>query len=340
MRTVAIINDTSSERHHGCSAVMAAIEQGCRSAGLEIVLRHPVGTDWRHATTKAKICEADLVIVNGEGSIHHDNHRAEALCAIAPFCKAQGIPAVLINAGLHSLSRTLRDLSLFSLVYVRDNESARLLQSAGIRSEWTGDLSFTFDLSEQVPTAPSTTWAFTDSVLRPVSVHLQQDARLFGADFLPMRLSSYAPDYQSYIRLMAACGFVVTGRFHGACLCLNAEIPFAGITSNTNKLESLALDVWHTKRRVFQCTEIHSLRSRLSSLFERATTRPTDGRRRKKELDAALKPLLTFDTDELAAIRRYKERARNSISRMWADIREIERGKSSGTARTSPTFKD
>lgn len=87
MITVALLNDTSVSPHFGCKATVQAFHAACAAHDMEIVVRVPLGSDWR----SYPLGDVDLVIVNGEGSIHHGRH--QYLLEVA-----QRYPSVLVNA--------------------------------------------------------------------------------------------------------------------------------------------------------------------------------------------------------------------------------------------------
>ena len=62
----ALVNDTSGEKHVGCNAVIAAIKGVAAMHGIEIDQTY----------TRGDSCPADfhtdLIIINGEGSLHHN----------------------------------------------------------------------------------------------------------------------------------------------------------------------------------------------------------------------------------------------------------------------------
>lgn len=141
---VVIANDTSHEMHHGCSKVMGAIYRNIYKRDGTVIDSFSVGLDWRKSEEfKKKLLIADVVIVNGEGTIHHNSPKALWLLELALFCNFYNKKCYLINALVQEISdEYLYLFKLFSGVYVRDSYSQRFLEEKKIESKLTADLTF------------------------------------------------------------------------------------------------------------------------------------------------------------------------------------------------------
>lgn len=96
----------------------------------------------------AAIEAADAVIVNGEGSIHHNGPIAADLACLAPYSRSLGKPCYLINSLVQANGPAIMaDLSAFSSIWTRDRRSADELRKHGIASEVCCDLSFFHDFA-------------------------------------------------------------------------------------------------------------------------------------------------------------------------------------------------
>ncbi|OCH11938.1 hypothetical protein A6E05_10215 [Aliivibrio sp. 1S165] len=139
---VFIINDTSGELHHGCSRVMNNLCKLIKTNKGQVIASSPVGLDWRKSeATKAKMLEADLVIVNGEGTIHHDS--GEHLLDVGLFCKPYGVKTALVNALFQDMTiATKEQLKAFDHISVRDSFSKKQIESYGLEVELLPDLTF------------------------------------------------------------------------------------------------------------------------------------------------------------------------------------------------------
>ena len=122
----AIFNDTSESFHFGCSVVMRELHRRLVQQGIQPVWRHRVGEDWR-CDRSAADSGAELVIVNGEGSIHRTakRQRAIALSEIGPFARDHlRVPAFLINSTIFEIdAHAAENLKKFTRIWVRDSAS-------------------------------------------------------------------------------------------------------------------------------------------------------------------------------------------------------------------------
>ena len=83
-----ILNDTSFDFHHGCSKVMENIVTLLNNRGIHVIGTNPVGVDWQiNSSFLNNLAVADIVIVNGEGTIHHSQSRAKELVKISKYAK-------------------------------------------------------------------------------------------------------------------------------------------------------------------------------------------------------------------------------------------------------------
>lgn len=143
--TVVVLNDTRFEYHHGCSRVMNAIDYYLKEKTQEITY-FPVGKNWqKNESIKQKIITADLVIVNGEGTIHHNSVLGLSLVKVARFAASYGVKSFLINSTYQENAETYKKyLSYFDKIFVRESYSQKELSELGIESAIVPDLTFSF----------------------------------------------------------------------------------------------------------------------------------------------------------------------------------------------------
>lgn len=280
----ALFNDTSVTDHFGCTAVMQVLIEAMTSRGASVDYRWPVALDWQPEWQALAEHKVDAIIVNGEGSIHHskDRPRARQLCALGPFARnVLGVPAHLLNASVEALeAREIENLRSFSTISVRERRSQAYLAGHGIAAEVVGDLS----LSIRAP-VPSERHGIlvTDSVLRDVSVALNNSARVAGARFERMRprrkliqrikrkLSvptkviktplepARQRALQDFLTRVARAEAVLTGRFHSVCLCLVTGTPVLAVPSNTHKITGLLEDAFGHNERIVSAEALPDL---------------------------------------------------------------------------------
>lgn len=267
---VAVFNDTRSDGHFGCTLVMRQISRLLAEQDIEVAWFWPVGRNWHG---EVDLTGLDGIVVNGEGTLHRtaERDRARWLCELAPFAAEAGIPAFLINAGIHELDpESARGLAAYSGIYVRDRYSQDALKHHGIPSDVVPDLS----MSAEFPAFPGQRRGVlvTDSVLPEVTDRLRFTARLRRWRWRSLRfqkkgklrLASCLSDLPWFLAnrrdpetlpdrfaaFTASHSFVVTGRYHMVAYCLLTGTPFVAVESNTPKICSLLSDVFREHSRL------------------------------------------------------------------------------------------
>ena len=209
---VAIANDTAileskdGNTHFGCRMVMAAYHQLLAFRDIEVV---------------GNPDKADLVLVNGEGSIHDDE-------SIDLLELAERWPCVLMNCVFQDISPAYSHLlQNFKHITVRESMSANYMETHGYKPEIVPDLIFSYTL-------PSFTAKKRDD--------------LFISD--ACRSSSYEVGYRSflvrdprYVEKMSTYRHACCGRFHSICIAAMLNMLFSAYSSNTWKNKSLMADM-------------------------------------------------------------------------------------------------
>jgi hypothetical protein len=185
---VLLLNDTDEgATHFGCMRVMRTIRAELAQRGLPDLPSIKVGTDWRQDRhLVAQIDAAKLVIINGEGTLHHGKRRGRWLLEAGARVKARGGRVALINALWQDNPRDWVDLARgFDILACRDTRSADALGGATGRDvTCLGDLSMFHPWKgEPLP---------RDGVMVGCSVHgsvtegLASFAQVGGHDFIPV----------------------------------------------------------------------------------------------------------------------------------------------------------
>lgn len=278
MSFAVLLNDTRADKHHGCTAVMNASSELARKHGIERMATVPSRTDWRTCgATRAKLEAADLIMVNGEGTIHHDRPAGRLLLEISQWARDARKPCALINTTWAENGAELVDLARgFDLISVRESESKAELNQQGVDCRVVPDLA----LWHHGPAAQARSGIrVSDSVLagasvrlhhnlarlgaRPISLlygrrtpleaarnlrryQLDPDARAQGwRRIIPTAMADWSAqmtDQGSFLEALASAELVVTGRFHALILCLATRTPVLVVPSNTHKNEATLAD--------------------------------------------------------------------------------------------------
>lgn len=216
-----ILNDTSGFKHPGCDLTMQAYQEQCKRVGIEIL-----GTVKKSELSLAPhyggFEKADLLIVNGEGSIHHNN-RSELVFIASRF------PSVLVNA-VYDSNIERPAIKSFKYITVRESASYHALMphvNSSVRVDIVPDLTFHFaNRLDDVPQIKDIGLGITDSVT---------------SSKVGFSIKSKTP--REYIERLAQHKALVCGRFHAITLAAMLGIPFRAYGSNTHKNDGLMNDM-------------------------------------------------------------------------------------------------
>ena len=277
-----LLNDTRYENHHGCLTVIANLTDAMQARNWEMVGSLPVGAGLTPLQADARLQQADLVVVNGEGTLHHDTASSRQLMANIEYALDQALPVVLINAlwQENNTPHWLPVLSKLSAIYCRDRRSQQALLDAGLDVHYAPDLTFFSQYLEQ--TSADDGYGLTDSVHHTLTAQLLDACnRLPDARFMPLVLNHQPWQQQEpllrrikrwlYPRLHRTLKLpvrpyykalahgsdstdafmgqlrqrraVLTARYHCLCFCLQQGVPWLGLSSNSWKVEALLEEI-------------------------------------------------------------------------------------------------
>lgn len=193
LKTAVLINDTSTKAHLGCRVVVGQIARLAAASGIRITATSSVHADWReHPRLMERMRAADLVIVNGEGTLHDSTRQAMALAAVGPFCRDAGVPSALVNSVYERNDGEIAAAcAAFDRVYVRETSSARAAQAAGLPAAVVPDLTLSSDVMAPFRARPrGAGLAVTDNANRSVGgPALEEALRRQNVSFLHLDTS-------------------------------------------------------------------------------------------------------------------------------------------------------
>ncbi len=280
MIDAVLLNDTRIDRHHGCTTVIETMDTLAARSGIRYTAKSPAHSDWCSDTAITNAIErADLVVINGEGTIHHDRPAGIKLLEAGEFAKKHGTKAALINSTWQANSAdALRALEHFDIVTVRESASQAELASHGIEARRIPDLAL---FHQPLQAETRTGVGYCDSVQGPKALALYKQMWAAKAEPLPLvqldlepmttlrwllrfgqsksaifnpihAASALRATWQDYRKQeaerdvttakVAAKELVVTGRFHMLIFCLAARTPMLALSSNTHKNEATLAD--------------------------------------------------------------------------------------------------
>jgi polysaccharide pyruvyl transferase WcaK-like protein len=254
-----------------------------KSCGIGFTESVPVATEITSGQFEEMLESTRLVVINGEGTIHHARHYGRYILELGSIAKQQGRRVYLINA---TWDTNTEDMALatkyFDGIFVRDGMSQRQLQEYGVASRVVPDLSFLTNIAfnshgqcgfvvfDSVRNDVSDVLARVARELRASRVSIyrarpenhgsrcQKAGRIELASWIRAVLTSaydhsgcrIIQERSELLAYMAEHKFVLTGRFHAMCFSVLLGIPFLAVQSNSNKMSALVEDIGLAPERV------------------------------------------------------------------------------------------
>ena len=251
---ILLANDTGRMPHVGCQAVSDGHARLLGRAGHDVVHRlfrgvlgrfvRPADSDIVRAMAEdealvAMIDEADAVVVNGEGTLHHGAGRD--LLGLLALAQNRGKASLLVNTGFQGTDGFADTLARLDDFVVREPRSQAAARARGLDARIEPD-SY---LAARFEAGPSDALAgkevVTDWQRQREDVGAALDSfRLAHADsavVMPLRFPEAARDWAAMPAAISRCRLLVTARHHGVYLAIVAGVPFIAMGSNTHKVE-------------------------------------------------------------------------------------------------------
>ena len=146
-----LLNDTSYESHFGCETVIKNLKKFLAEMGINILKSIPCGKTMHYYQLAEKLLnQVDIIIVNGEGTLHDDQEWAKDLILFCEKIKIEkNIPIILFNALiLNNSNKFMERLNIFDLINVRDSESKANIEENNLKCILTPDFSFYSELDK------------------------------------------------------------------------------------------------------------------------------------------------------------------------------------------------
>ena len=198
-----------------------------------------------------------LVVLNGEGTLHHDAPRARSLLKTCERARDLGFRVAVVNSVWQENSDVMGALlGKLDAVHVRDSLSLAEIP-ADIKAQVTPDVSIHLFLQtlRGSKAEPMLDIAVMDSVVPSTSAALLTFAEQADLPFYAMPVGNLRATRQDvasrggpvWPRLLQATDVLasrtwVTGRFHGLIAALCAGRPVCALPSNTSKVEGFLQD--------------------------------------------------------------------------------------------------
>jgi len=232
MAKIYLLNDTS--REHVGSKACSAVIRTLLSLRYKIIGIHLAGD----IVSPKLLDQADEIVVNGEGTLHHNRPRAILLLKAMEQAIALGKPTHLINAVWQDMDNIWGNvLSQLKTVIVRDPISKEEMALHGINARLYPDCA--------ILAKPSVTLAKVPFRNNIVVGDRTGDDKSKTSIFRHKLLSGYDKypipqnNWNDYVTSLKTARIYITGRHHGIYACILARTPFIPLKSNSHKIEGL-----------------------------------------------------------------------------------------------------
>jgi len=182
----------------------------------------------------------DLLIVNGEGSMHHERPTFRKKMAVIAKCLESGRDAFLVNSVWQANSKEHDHLlKKIKRIVVREQMSRDDLKEVhGIDSQVRLDVSFWADIDEA---APARKEHGDKAVVGDFySDEFMNFVRYTGGPFRRYSFVSMEKiSWSSFVKELRTASLFVTGRQHGVFAACRAGTPFVALKGNTHKIEGM-----------------------------------------------------------------------------------------------------
>jgi len=308
--TYFLVNDTRYDNHHGGLTVVRNLHAAMAARGWTCTGSLPVSASVSHLTrVRAPLGKAQLIIVNGEGSLHHNSRNTQRLLAICSQLQLSHPVAIINTIWQENDTATWKPiLDACVAVYARDRRSREQLIGIGVDAGLAPDLTF-YDYPA-LSTRTGEHYACTDSVMDEwTKWAMEQCESASDMDFitlftrtlthtrgmrdwgkrikyavyplLPHRLQARVAaryrtlahaedDTTALLERMSSARAICVARYHALCFALQQNRPFVAVPSNSFKSEALLEDVGlRHDTFLYRERDASSLRDALASAADR-----------------------------------------------------------------------
>lgn len=252
-----LLNDNATLGHAGCQAVSDAIARRVGELGHTVDSRFFLGELYRFRRTAPaegisavladeEICDqitkVDVVICNGEGSIHHG--AGTELLAVLGAAQTLGKPTLLFNAVFEETPGWEPVLCQLMDFTVRDHRSLAYADSLGVPARFVPDISLEakYTLDKQISLSGKdvlTDWhplrADVEEIIRGYATEQTSTEKFY----LPLHSRDTAEMWRSLPSMLSDCRVLLTARHHGVYMASLCGCPFVMLGSNTHKMEGI-----------------------------------------------------------------------------------------------------
>jgi hypothetical protein len=205
----------------------------CGSAAVAEVLR----AELQAAGEIVDDADFDLLIVNGEGSMHHGSASARKKIAELASAQSAGKRTMLINSvWQENPDAHTAALAKCESVVVREIFSQRDLAAHGVASEIYIDQCFHRTIDAEPFESYGASPVLTDFHSKEFGTFVRVN-NAWSSEFPYIDMKNVS--WSALVRSLATASALVTGRHHAVFAACKARTPFLALRSNTHKIEGL-----------------------------------------------------------------------------------------------------
>lgn len=192
----------------------------------------------RHGEVVAANQDFDLLLVNGEGSMHHESATGWRKLREIEAAIAQGKEAMLINTVWQANSPEAAAIAaMCKRVVVRETLSAAELREQGVAAEVAIDQAYHDEIDENAHYVDLHGGvAITDFYSREFRCFVIPNST-WAKQF--HHLDMQAMSWSSLVKTLRTASLLLTGRHHAVYAACKARTPFLAMAGNTHKIEGL-----------------------------------------------------------------------------------------------------
>lgn len=231
MKYLYLVNDTSSTNHAGCKAVMRSL-----IATIEAVPSlQLLGTCNHNAKSLNEDLyeRADVIAVNGEGTIHHSGHRALHLLNVIRRAKADRKSVILVNSLFQQYEYAdVEVLDGLALLTVREPRSAAFARRFGGDPLVLLDSAADGRFLEQGTPIPGKEGLLVGG--------FHEKGLLYDpfSEVDGQRLTMRSGSFEDIVATLRGADIYLTAQHHGVYAAALAGCPFVASPSNSHKIEA------------------------------------------------------------------------------------------------------
>lgn len=223
---ICLINDTS-KYHSGCKAVINFYNIYCKRKKYKIIK----SIYSKELIDIKTLKECNLVIVNGEGTMHHDTVSKTSIDNNIDLALEYNIPIKLVNTVWQDIEYNDRYKNLDQVIVREIDSYNAFIDCCGFKPDICLDLSY-FGPIKNCDFKDFNNKIVVGDFFHANLVNLNRFSKYD-------RLNIFENEWDFIVNSLKTAKLYITGRHHGVYAACKARIPFVVHKSNTHKVSGL-----------------------------------------------------------------------------------------------------